>query len=127
MSDSLRPHGLQPTGSSVCGIFQARVLEWGAIAFSVTTSYIYIYTHIHTYTYIYIFIYIYTYTYIHIYIYIYIYSSRISLLNKCLKRTTAYIISFDCYKSQSREIQIIPIIELRKYLIKIRILKTVFF
>ena len=26
-----RPHGLQPTGSSVHGIFQARVLEWGAI------------------------------------------------------------------------------------------------
>ena len=23
-------------GSSICGIFQARVLEWGAIAFSVT-------------------------------------------------------------------------------------------
>ena len=29
------PHGLQPPGSSVHGIFQARVLEWGAIAFSV--------------------------------------------------------------------------------------------
>ena len=25
-------------GSSVCGIFQARVLEWGAIAFSVLNS-----------------------------------------------------------------------------------------
>ena len=35
MSDSSQPHGLQPTGSSVHGIFQARVLEWGAIAFSV--------------------------------------------------------------------------------------------
>ena len=23
-----------PPGSSICGIFQARVLEWGAIAFS---------------------------------------------------------------------------------------------
>ena len=35
MSDSSQPHGLQPTrGSSVHGIFQARVLEWGAIAFS---------------------------------------------------------------------------------------------
>ena len=34
VSDSLRPHGLQPPGSSVHGIFQARVLEWGAIAFS---------------------------------------------------------------------------------------------
>ena len=32
MSDSLRPHGLQHTtpGSSFHGIFQARVLEWGA-------------------------------------------------------------------------------------------------
>ena len=33
VSDFLRPHGLQPTGSSVHGIFQAGVLEWGAIAF----------------------------------------------------------------------------------------------
>ena len=35
MSNSYRPHGLQPT-RLVHGIFQARVLEWGAIAFSVT-------------------------------------------------------------------------------------------
>ena len=28
LSDSLRPHGLLPTGSSVHGIFQARILEW---------------------------------------------------------------------------------------------------
>src|SRR5574337_897389 len=42
-------------GSSVHGIFQARVLEWGAIAFSNT--------HTHTNTYIYIHTYI-----IHIYI-----------------------------------------------------------
>ena len=34
MSDSLQPHGLQPTGSSFHGIFQARVLEWIAISFS---------------------------------------------------------------------------------------------
>ena len=34
MSDSLRPHGLQPTRLSVHGILQARALEWGAIAFS---------------------------------------------------------------------------------------------
>ena len=34
MSDSSLPHGLQPTRSSVHGIFQARVLEWGAITFS---------------------------------------------------------------------------------------------
>ena len=32
VSDSSQPHGLQPTGSSVHGIFQARGLEWGAIA-----------------------------------------------------------------------------------------------
>ena len=30
------PMDCSPPGSSVCGIFQARVLEWGAIAFSVT-------------------------------------------------------------------------------------------
>ena len=34
MSDSQRPHGLQPTRFLCHGIFQARVLEWGAIAFS---------------------------------------------------------------------------------------------
>ena len=34
VSDSSRAHGLQLPGSSVHGIFQARVLEWGAIAFS---------------------------------------------------------------------------------------------
>ena len=31
VSDSYRPHGLQPTSSSIHGIFQARVLEWGAL------------------------------------------------------------------------------------------------
>ena len=34
VSDSLQSHGLQPTSSSIHGIFQARVLEWVAIAFS---------------------------------------------------------------------------------------------
>ena len=34
LSNSLRPRGLYPPGSSVHGILQARVLEWGAIAFS---------------------------------------------------------------------------------------------
>ena len=34
VSDSSRPHGLQPTSFSVHGIFQARILEWGAITFS---------------------------------------------------------------------------------------------
>ena len=29
------PMDCSPSGSSACGIFQARVLEWGAIAFSV--------------------------------------------------------------------------------------------
>ena len=47
-------------GSSIHGIFQARVLEWGAIAFSKLVS-IYIYTYIHIYIYIWhnIIIYIY--------------------------------------------------------------------
>ena len=49
MSHSLRPHGLQPSGSSIHGIFQARVLEWGATAFSlVIYEYKYICTHIYT-------------------------------------------------------------------------------
>ena len=34
VSDCLPPRGLYLTGSSVHGIFQARVLEWGAISFS---------------------------------------------------------------------------------------------
>ena len=38
MSDSLQPHGLYPPGSSLHGIFQARVLEWGAISFSRRSS-----------------------------------------------------------------------------------------
>ena len=38
VSNSHRPHGLQPThGSSVHGIFQARVLEWGATTFFLLT------------------------------------------------------------------------------------------
>jgi len=35
MSDSLWPHGLQPPGSSVHGILQARIMEWVAISFSI--------------------------------------------------------------------------------------------
>ena len=31
---TLRPMGCSPPGSSVCGIFQARILEWVAIALS---------------------------------------------------------------------------------------------
>ena len=38
MSDSLRPHGRSLPGSSIHGIFQTRVLEWGAIAFSRVSS-----------------------------------------------------------------------------------------
>ena len=34
VSDSPRPHGLQPTRLLRHGILQERVLEWGAIAFS---------------------------------------------------------------------------------------------
>ena len=34
VSDSSDPMDCSPPGSSVHGIFQARVLEWGAIAFS---------------------------------------------------------------------------------------------
>ena len=34
MSDSVRPHRLQPNGSPVPGILQARTLEWVAISFS---------------------------------------------------------------------------------------------
>ena len=34
MPDPQPPHALQPSRLSVHGIFQARVLEWGAIAFS---------------------------------------------------------------------------------------------
>ena len=38
VSDSSRPHRLSPPGSSVHGIFQARVLESGAIAFTVVKN-----------------------------------------------------------------------------------------
>ena len=34
MSDSVRPHWRQPTGSPVPGILQTRTLEWVAISFS---------------------------------------------------------------------------------------------
>jgi len=69
LSDSM---DCSPPGSSIHGIFQARVLEWGAIAFSLSLSlslslYIYMYTYIRIcvckYIYIYIYIYIY-FTYI---------------------------------------------------------------
>ena len=36
----LDPMDCSPPGSSIHGIFQARVLEWGAIALSVLQSYI---------------------------------------------------------------------------------------
>ena len=34
MSNSLRPHDCNLPGSSVHGVFQARILEWVAISFS---------------------------------------------------------------------------------------------
>ena len=33
-ADSLRPFGISPPGSSVHGVFQARILEWVATSFS---------------------------------------------------------------------------------------------
>ena len=42
MSNSEWLHGLQPTSSSVRGIFQTRVLKWGATAFSVKLVYSYL-------------------------------------------------------------------------------------
>ena len=38
VSDALQPHGMQPSSSSVHGIFQARILEWVAIPFSKGSS-----------------------------------------------------------------------------------------
>ena len=38
VSNSSDPMDCSPPGSSVHGIFQARVLEWGAIAFSAGNS-----------------------------------------------------------------------------------------
>ena len=38
MSDSLQPYGLNPPGSSVHGILQARILEWAAISYSRASS-----------------------------------------------------------------------------------------
>ena len=40
VSDSQRPHGLQPTRLLRPWVFHARVLEWGAIAFSVQKVYV---------------------------------------------------------------------------------------
>ena len=53
-------------GSSIHGIFQARVLEWGAIAFSMHTH---TPTHTHTHTHIYIYTHTYVCTNIHICVY----------------------------------------------------------
>ena len=38
MSDSLRPPWSDPPGASVHGIFQARILEWVAISYSMGSS-----------------------------------------------------------------------------------------
>ena len=40
VSDSSDPMDCSPPGSSIHGIFQARVLEWGAIAFSMEPVYV---------------------------------------------------------------------------------------
>ena len=45
------PMDCSPPGSCVHGIFQARVLEWGAIAFSKISPY-YHFTHIYSYSYL---------------------------------------------------------------------------
>ena len=45
------PMDCSPPGSSMHGIFQARVLEWGAIAFS-DYLFIYVYIYIYTHTYV---------------------------------------------------------------------------
>ena len=47
-------------GSSIHGIFQARVLEWVAIAFSDITLYIHVIFHIHIKHYIYMYIFVVT-------------------------------------------------------------------
>jgi len=74
-------------GSSTHGIFQARVLEWGAIAFSVcihinicmyvkyihTCMYVNVYIGIMYYTHIHVYVRIYT----HIYLYITVYISNV--------------------------------------------------
>jgi len=39
VSDSVRPHRQQPSGSPVPGILQARTLEWVAISFSIRLYY----------------------------------------------------------------------------------------
>ena len=50
MSDSSDPVDCNPPGSSVHGILQAKVLEWGAITFSdsLTTSYIFLQKNLET-------------------------------------------------------------------------------
>ena len=73
------PMDCSPPGSSVHGIFQARGLEWGAIAFSNTYIHMYINVYICNRMYVYIYIYKtpvhsclhkYTYTCMHINVYI---------------------------------------------------------
>ena len=43
VSDPQRPHGRSPPGSSIHGIFQARVLEWGAIAPGIHYLYLFLF------------------------------------------------------------------------------------
>ena len=46
VSDSLRTHGLQPTGSAVHGVIQARIMEWVAIPSSRETSWFRVWTQV---------------------------------------------------------------------------------
>ena len=46
LTDSLWPHGLLPTGSSVHGTFQARILEWVAFSFCRGSSWLRDQTHV---------------------------------------------------------------------------------
>lgn len=47
-------------------------------------------------------------------VYIFFFIVQQNILVKYLCSTTLHIISLDCYKSQSRETEIIPITEMRK-------------
>ena len=77
------PMDCSPPGFSIHGIFQARVLEWGAIALS-------------------IYIYIYIYTHTHIYICVYIYIERDTIYT--------YISSYICYNSTRLNQRIIGVV-----------------
>ena len=72
------PIGCSPPGSSVHGIFQPRVLEWGAIAFSI---YMYICLYMCK---VYMCVYIYIYTYTHTCVYVCVYMCIRTSLNSVI-------------------------------------------